>query len=282
MVKKKEMKKKKGTLKKKVTKKATKKKIVAAKPKSKAKEKLMKTVKKEKKIPKTSDRTVKLAELKKKAAELARKIEGVETRELKEEVKKKKKTLVALEDYVKTGIHLGTKVITPTMRKFVYRRRADGIAVLNTNLIDEYLRKAVEFMANFEPEEIILICKREAGWRAAELFSEATGVRVFTKKYPVGMMTNLKLEEFFEPELVIITDPWIDKNALKEAVKTNKKTIILCDTNNFTRGADVVVPCNNKAGKSLGLIFYILAREYLKAKKLKTKLPEMDEFVGED
>ena len=42
--------------------------------------------------------------------------------------------LTPLEDYIKTASYLGTKVITPTMRKYVYRRRLDGLAILNTQI----------------------------------------------------------------------------------------------------------------------------------------------------
>ena len=37
------------------------------------------------------------------------------------------------------------------------------------------------------------------------------------------------------------------------------------DTNNQANNLDLVVPCNNKGKKSLGLFFYILMREYLKS-----------------
>ncbi len=231
---------------------------------------------------KTSDRSVLLKELKEKAKKLAAKIESVDTESIKEELDKKRETLVPLEDYVKTGIHLGTRVITPDMKKFVYRRRADSIGVLNTALIDEYLKKAIEFITKYNPEDIILVCKRESGWKAAVLFSEITGIRVFTKKYPAGMMTNTQLENFYEPELVIICDPWIDKNALEDAVKTNKKRVILADTNNFTKDADFIIPCNNKGAKSLGLIFYLIAKAYLEKRGMEDKLPSMSAFVEED
>jgi len=231
---------------------------------------------------KTSDRSVLLRELKAKAKKLAAEIEGVKTEEIKEQFEKKKELLIPLEDYVKTGIHLGTKVITPDMRKFVYRRRADSIGVLNTGLIDEQIKKAINFMAKFSTDEIVFVCKREAGWQAAKLFEKATGIKVLTKKYPAGMMTNIILEEFDEPELVIVSDSWIDRNALKDAIDTNKKIIMLADTNNFIKKADVIIPCNNKSAKSLGLIFYLLARGYIEKNKMKVKMPSMVAFVGDD
>ena len=96
----------------------------------------------------TSDRSVMLKELREKAKKLAEKIEGgIETEDLKGELAQKREMLITLDDYVKTGIHLGTKVITPDMKKFVYRRRADSIGVLNTGLIDEHLKKAISFIS---------------------------------------------------------------------------------------------------------------------------------------
>lgn len=230
----------------------------------------------------TSDRSVLLKELKEKAKKLAASIESVGTQDIKEELEKKRELLIPLEDYVKTGIHLGTRVITPDMRPFVYRRRADSIGVLNTSLIDEQIKKAIDYISKYSPDQIILACKREAGWKAASLFGEVTGIRVYTKKYPAGMMTNISLETFYEPELVIVCDPWLDKNALKDAEMTNKKRLVLCDTNNFISKADIIIPCNNKGAKSLGLVFYLLARGYLEKRKIDSKMPSMSSFVEDD
>lgn len=232
---------------------------------------------------KTSDRSILIRELKERAKKIAaEKITGVETENIKEELEKKRELLVPLNDYTKTGIHLGTKVITPDMKEFVYRRRADSIAVLNTGLIDDQIKKAIDLISKFEPSEIVLACKREAGWDSAKLLGEVLGVKVLTKKYPGGMMTNTELSYFYEPELVIVCDPWVDRNALGDAVKTNKKVLMLADTNNFVKNADVVIPCNNKASKSLGLIFYLLTKGYIEKKKLKVKMPSMNSFVGDD
>ena len=238
------------------------------------------------KVKKETSREDKLKALKEKAEKLLKeKVEKLDTEKLKEEVRIKKRSdmLVDLEDYVKTGIYLGTRIVTPEMRKYVYRRRADGLAIFNTDLIDELLKEGIKYMAKFEPENTILVCKRQSGWRAAMKFGEVTGIRVFTKKYPAGIMTNTNLKDFFETELTIISDHWLDKNALKDTVDAKKKVLMICGTNNFSKGADKIIIGNNKSGKSLGLIFYLLAREYLKAKgKDTTKLPDMDWWIGDE
>ena len=221
-----------------------------------------------------------------KAAKLKEKLseEAPKTEELKEQVKGKKKgeMLVHLDEYVKAGIYLGTRVVTPLMKPFVYRRRADGLAIFNTNLIDEKLKEGIEYLSKFDAKDIILVCKRDAGWKAAEKFGELTGIRIFTKKYPAGILTNIKLPDFFENELTIVTDSWLDKNSLNDTLKVHKKVLMICDTNNFPKGANQVIIGNNKHSKSLGLIFYLLARGYLKAKEMDTsKIPDLEWWTDE-
>jgi small subunit ribosomal protein S2 len=221
-----------------------------------------------------------------KAKKLAEKIsaEGISSEELKEKVKAKKRTdmLIPLEDYVKTGIYLGTRAVTPTMKPFVYRRRADGLAIFNTDIIDEKLKEAIEYLVKFSPNEIAVVCKRQTGWRAVNMFSKATGIKVFTKKYPAGILTNTTLPDFFENELTIITDSWLDKNALHDTLKVHKKVLLICDTNNFSKGADKIIIGNNKSSKSLGVIFYLLARGYCKAKEIEADIPDLEYWTIEE
>jgi small subunit ribosomal protein S2 len=231
--------------------------------------------------PEAKDLEEKKKALLAKAAKLKEKLseEGPKSEELKEQVKIKKRTdmLVPLEEYVKAGIYLGTKVVTPDMRPFVYRRRADGLAIFNTDLIDEKLKEGIIYLSKFNAEDIILVCKRQAGWKAAEKFSELTGIRVFAKKYPAGVLTNTSLPDFFENELTIVTDHWLDKNALNDTVRVNKNVLMICDTNNFSKNADQVIIGNNKSTKSLGVIFYLLARGFMKAKGMDTtKVPDLE------
>jgi len=218
-----------------------------------------------------------------KAKKLSEKVIETSSEEIVEKVKEKEGTeLLPLEEYVKSGIYLGTRVITPDMRKYVYRRRNDGIAVFNTTLIDKKLKEAAELLAQYDPKDFIIVCKRPAGETAVKMFSQLTGVRIFVKKYPAGILTNTSLPDFFETKLVVICDPWVDKNAMKDAQIVHIPILALCDTNNLTKDLDYVLPSNNKSNKSLGLVFYVLAREYMKARGIKGKLPDIEKFKGEE
>ncbi len=227
------------------------------------------------------EKEAKLTKIKEKAEALAKKIKTDETdltKKVKEE-EEKKDTLVPIEDYLKSSMHLGTRAITPDMKPYVYKRRADSLAVFNTSLLDEKLREAGDFLAKYTPEDVVVVCKREAGAKAAELFSQATGIKAFVKKYPAGILTNPNLDDFLERELLLICDPWTDSAALDDAKRIKIQVMAICDTNNYTMNVDFIIPGNNKSAKSLGFIFYILAKLYVEKRKIKNKLPEISEWI---
>jgi small subunit ribosomal protein S2 len=238
---------------------------------------------KDKAKPKLSLEERKKALLERAAKIKAEKTETLDTAAMKEEVKVTKRTdmLLPLEDYVKTGIYLGTRVVTPDMRKYVYRRRADGLAIFNTDLIDEKLKEGIKYLSQFAPEDVLLVCKRQSGWKVAKKFEELTGIRTFTKKYPAGVLTNTQLKDFIETELTIVTDAWLDKNALKDTLDVNKKVLMICGTNNFSKGTDQIIIGNNKSAKSIGLIYYLLAKGYCKERGIDADVPEIDWWIDD-
>ncbi|MEA3430717.1 MAG: 30S ribosomal protein S2 [Nanoarchaeota archaeon] len=184
--------------------------------------------------------------------------------------------LVAQDLYLKSGIHIGTKFRTKYMADFIYKTRSDGLSVLNLQKIDERLRIAASMLNRYKPEEIIVVSRRENGWKPVKLFSKLTGIKVFAGRYPPGVLTNPGLKNYIEKKVMVVTDSWPDRNAIKDALKVGIPVIALCDTNNQSNNLDLVVPCNNKGRKSLGLVFFILAKEYLKANGIISKDSEME------
>ncbi|MBI2548519.1 30S ribosomal protein S2 [Candidatus Woesearchaeota archaeon] len=187
--------------------------------------------------------------------------------------------LVPTKQYLKTGIHIGTKFKTKYMDQFIYKTRPDGLSVLNLAKIDERIRIMAHFMAQYAPEEIIIVSRRENGWKAVSAFGKVTGVRVFAGRYPPGILTNSNLKNYTEVRLIVVTDAWPDRNAVQDAIRMGIPVIALCDTNNQSNNLDLVVPCNNKGKKSLGLLFYILAREYLTYRGMIKKPEEFTSTV---
>jgi small subunit ribosomal protein S2 len=171
--------------------------------------------------------------------------------------------LVPTEDYLKSGIHIGTKFKTKYMEKFIYKTRPDGLTVLNIQQIDERIRLAADLLSRYAPEDIVIISRRENGWKAVKQFGKMTGAKTFAGRYIPGLMTNPQLKNFLEAKIVLVIDAWPDKNAVVDANKIGIPVIALCDTNNNANYIDLVVPCNNKGKKSLGLLFLIMAQRYL-------------------
>jgi small subunit ribosomal protein S2 len=172
--------------------------------------------------------------------------------------------LVAQDVYLKAGIHIGTKFRTKYMEQFIYKTRPDGLSVLNLQKIDERIKHSANLFSNYKPEDIIIVGKRENSWKAIRALNRYTGIRIFAGRYLPGILTNPALDTYVEGKIVMVTDPWPDRNVIDDAVKIGMPVVALCDTNNNANNVDLVIPCNNKGKKSLGLIFWILAREYLK------------------
>lgn len=188
-------------------------------------------------------------------------------------------------EYLKSGIHIGTKFKTKYMANFIYKTRPDGLSVLNLKRIDERIRVAIEFLSHYEPKDILVVSRRENGWKALKKLSVLTGIKVITGRYPPGILTNPNLSTFTEPKIMVVCDPWPDKNAVEDAARIGVPVIALCDTNNQSNNIDLVIPCNNKGKKSVGVVFYLIARDYMKRKGLLRGDEEMpaviDEFTEE-
>ncbi len=173
--------------------------------------------------------------------------------------------LVKQDMYLEAGIHIGTKIRTYDMQSFVYKRRDDGLFILDLRKADQRLLRTAKMMAKYRPEEVWVVASRAYSGNPAIKFSKLTGINVIKGRFVPGTMTNLTYKNFVEPKLLFVCDPKGERQAIAEAAMNGVPIIALCDTDNETKFIDLVVPVNNKGKRSLALIFYILTREIMLA-----------------
>ena len=174
--------------------------------------------------------------------------------------------LIPHEKYLEAGVHIGTRTAMREMRKFVYKFRKDKLNMLNIEQIDRRIKGVAKILAQYEPSDITIVASRVYAIPAAKKFAELTGAKVCPGRFIPGTFTNPSIKNFSEPKLIFICDPRIEKPALVEATRLGIPSLGMADTDNTPKFLDYFVPCNNKGKKSVPLIFYLLAREYLKAR----------------
>jgi len=180
---------------------------------------------------------------------------------------KKMSNLVTVDQYLEAGIQIGTKFKTKDMSEYIHKiNPKNGVAILDVQKIDEKLKSGAEFLAKYNPEDILVVCRRENGWKSAKAFAEAIGAKFYVGRYPAGVITNPQLKTFIEPKVMFVADPRGDKNAVKDAYHIGIPVVALCDSNNTFKNIDISMICNNKGSRSLSLVYWILANEYLKIK----------------
>jgi len=189
------------------------------------------------------------------------------------------KHLIELDEYLKTGSHIGTKFKTGDMKRYIFKQRKDGLRVLDVETIDSRLRVAAKFLARFDPAGIIVVARKTYGQEPARQFAEAIGGKAILGRFVPGTFTNPNAKKFVEPKAVIVTDPEADKQILKEVEKVKVPVVAMCSTNNSLATIDLAIPINNKGRKSMALAYFLLAREILKEKGVIKKDEEFKKKV---
>ncbi|NLO78388.1 MAG: 30S ribosomal protein S2 [Methanomicrobiales archaeon] len=187
-----------------------------------------------------------------------------------------KESLVPVEEYLAAGVHIGTQQKSKDMKKFIYRVRGDGLYILDIQETDNRIKIAAEFIAKYDAPKVLVVTSRQYGQYPAKKFANAIGGTYKVGRFIPGMMTNQNIPNFIEPDVVVVTDPIGDAQAIKEAVYTGIPVVALCDTNNKTKYIDLVVPTNNKGRKALSMVYFLLAREILKSRGITTSLTQED------
>lgn len=171
--------------------------------------------------------------------------------------------LIPVEEYLAAGVHIGTQQKTESMERFIHRVRTDGLYVLDVSQTDSRIRTAAQFISNYQPDQILVASSRQYGQFPAKKFATAVGARARTGRFIPGTLTNPEYEGYIEPDVVVVTDPIGDAQAVKEAITVGIPVVAMCDSNNTTGNVDLVVPTNNKGRRALSVVYWLLANEVI-------------------
>ena len=211
-------------------------------------------------------------------------------------IQKPEELLLPLEELLAAGLHIGTRIKTVDTAQYIYRVRPDGLFILNIGSTDQRIRTAAKFMARFDPSKIVIVSSRLYGKTPVEKLCEITRMVPIVGRFMPGLVSNPLQAKHAEPQLLMITDPRADWQAITEGSRSGIPVIGLADTDNVFAGLDLVIPINNKGRRALAMVYWLLARQVLRERgelppdesisatvnDFETKLADIPVRVGEE
>jgi small subunit ribosomal protein S2 len=172
--------------------------------------------------------------------------------------------LLPRDTLLSAGIHIGTRMKTLDMEPFIYRIRPDGLFVLDVKKTDDRIRVAAKFLSRYEHAKVAVTATRLYAHEPIKMFCKLTGSTPIIGRFIPGMLSNPQYPNRVDPEIIVVSDPRADAQAVKEASKVGIPIVALCSTDNEFAGVDFVIPTNNKGRRALAVIFWLLARQILR------------------
>ena len=175
-----------------------------------------------------------------------------------------------------TGIRVGTEVKTKFMIPYIVQASPEGLYLFDLDITLSRIQTAARFIKKFDMNKVIVYSGRVYATTPIEKFCELTGAEKMLGRFMPGTLTNPSLPYYSEPQLMIISDPQVDAQAVTEATNAGIPIIGIANTDNITSKLDLVIPANNRGRKSLATIYWLLAREILQDSE--TMKYEIDDF----
>jgi small subunit ribosomal protein S2 len=162
-----------------------------------------------------------------------------------------------------TGIRVGTNVKTKFMRQFINQESPEGLYMLDVDQTLARIKTAAKFIQRLDIKKVIVCSGREYANTPIEKFCELTGAHIMLGRFMPGTLTNPSLPFYTEPQLILVSDPEIDRQAVIEATNAGIPVIGVANTDNLTSNIDLIIPANNRGRRALATVYWLLAREVL-------------------
>jgi len=161
--------------------------------------------------------------------------------------------------------HIGSDNSETTMEQYIFKKKTNGINIINLKKTWEKLLLAARAIAAIEnPQDVYVVTTRPTTQRAVLKFARYVGCSSIAGRFTPGAFTNQIQTAFREPRLLLITDPRSDHQPVTESSYANVPIIAFANIDSPTKFIDISIPCNNKSTQSIGLMWWFLAREVLR------------------
>ncbi|MCL2360025.1 30S ribosomal protein S2 [Candidatus Bathycorpusculum sp.] len=190
--------------------------------------------------------------------------EAEEEAEVPQETPSEEALLLPRDTLLSAGIHIGTRMKTLDMEPFIYRVRPDGLFVLDVKKTDDRIRTIAKFLSRYEHAKVAVAATRLYAHEPVKMFCKLTGATPIIGRFIPGQLSNPQYQNRIDPEVIVVSDPRADAQAVKEASDVGIPIVALCSTDNEFAGVDVVIPTNNKGRRALAVIFWLLTRQVLR------------------
>lgn len=193
------------------------------------------------------------------------------------------KKIEKLEAYKTYGTRIGANANNKAFEKFIFRKIPNKFTILNVKMIDERIRLAGKMLSNYKRKEILLVCTLDSAYYGVYNFAKLMNISVNFGRYLAGSLTNIEYRNFFEPKVLLVTNPRADRRAINDAKRMDIPIVGIANTDNKVSFIDLIIPGNNKSGNSIGLILYLLAFAMgTKEEKEKLEAVKLEDFVSKE
>jgi len=180
------------------------------------------------------------------------------------------------------SVHIGNTNLASGSERYVHGRNEAGAHIIDLRKTWEKLVLAARAIVAVSNSKDVCVVGLNAGsqlspiaQRAVLKFGKYCETRSIVGRFTPGTLTNQIQTHYFEPSLLVISDPIKDHQPLMESSYMNIPVIAFTNTHHNLRNIDIAIPCNTDAANSIALMYWLLAREVL---RLQGQLPRDKEW----